>query len=119
MRFNGQQLDEYRRKLNRDNPSEEEIVGTDVCLFGVCDSLTKPVVKFVKLTKRYLYDEKNTKYYTSTYSTQVFTTEKEAWQYFISKFNDRKDKFEKEKQLLENAITILNAKMNETPEYFL
>lgn len=121
MRFlSTEQLDNYRKKLNEENPTEG---GTAVCLFGVYESLHAPVVKFVKITKRYIYDINDEKHHYLTNGLSIFTSSNEAWKYFHNRLEKRKKEFEKyfeiEKNSIDKASKIVQDKIKDCPELFL
>lgn len=99
-------------------------------LFGVVTRLNEPVIRFTKMSKKYLYDADGNKYtykfgYDSSddWSLAVFTTESEAWRFFKDKTLERmtfvEDFFNREMRIIKNAERIISDKAKEFPEYFV
>lgn len=114
-----QQLDEYRIKLNKEKPSVD---GTTICLFGVYESLDRPVNKFIKITKRYIYDINGIKHRYLTNGLTLFSNNNEAWKYFLNKLQERKQRFKKyceiEKESIDIGTKIIKGKIQNNPELF-
>lgn len=114
------QLEEYRVYLNK---IQESDFGTDVKLFGVYETLDRPVVIFNKLTKKYLYEPDGTPHSYLKTHVSIFTSGSEAWKYFYYLLRKRKRQFEefyiREEEALNQAAEIIRLKFDESPEYFL
>ncbi len=122
-------LMEYRASASKTQKVEEHDCPS-IQLYGVSRKLDKPVISFVKISKKYLYDAEGNKYpfrfcmdNIEDSPIAVFTTEAEAWKFFKAKTLDRweiaEDFFIKEMKILRQAEKIMLEKEKEFPEYFI
>ena len=115
-----EELHNYRIELNKTQTSE---FATDVNLFGVYTKLNKPVITFVKLSKKFLYDNNCNKHNFNKHSLLLFTSKTEAWRYFTLSLKEKhfklEDFYKREKDLLNKAIEIYNTHYKDCPEYFI
>lgn len=124
MKFeNGRGLEEFRLNLNKIQPSSD--FGTVVNLYGVYHHLNSGVIKFTKITKKYLYDENDNKHQYMSYNIPmtVFTSANEAWYCFSQKLKQREEALELhikiENEDIAKAKKIINQQIAKTPEYFI